>query len=88
MGSTDDGETRIAQPLGIAPLLGVGEGIAYVGKVLMAVGTYQLVVAASVEVEAGLATLGIVGTYERERADADTGDASIEGGPAVEDAGG
>ena len=51
VGCTDDGKACIAQSLGIAPLLGVRQGIAHIGKVLMAIGTHQLVVTLAIEVE-------------------------------------
>ena len=88
MGGTDDGKAGITQALGIAPLLRVGQGVAHVCKVLMAIGTNELVILLAIEVEAGLATLGVICPYELEGADADAGDAAVERLFALLDAGG
>ena len=88
VGGADDGEADVAQPFGVAPLLRVGQRVAYVGEVLMAVSTDQLVVALAVQVEAGLASLSIVGTHKLEGADADAGDAAVKRPLALHDAGG
>ena len=55
MSHADDGKACIAQTLGVTPLLTVWYGIAYIGEVLMTVGTYQLMIALAVEPEAILA---------------------------------
>ena len=39
MGVSDDAQTRVAQFLGVAPMQAVGQGVAYHGKVLVAIGT-------------------------------------------------
>ena len=54
----------------------------------MTVGSYQLVIFLAIEVEAGLASLSIVRADEVERADANAGDATIQAGFTVLDAGG
>ena len=46
---TDNGHAGIAQAFGIAPLLGVRQGIAHIGKVLMAIAAYQLMIGLAIE---------------------------------------
>jgi hypothetical protein len=75
---TDNGKACITQSFGITPLLTIGQGIAYVGEVLMTIGTNELVVLLAIEVETGLATLGVICSYELKGADANVGDAAVE----------
>ena len=51
VGCADDGHAGIFQPHDIAPLLGIGHGIAHVGEVLMTIATHQLVIGLTVEPE-------------------------------------
>ena len=83
---TDDIETTVLQTTGITPMLGVRHGIAHIGKVLMAVGTNQLVVLPAIEIETRLAPLGIVRTDKLETTDTYTGSASVEVELALPDA--
>ena len=80
MGHADDGTPCIAQQTGVAPLLGVGHGIAHVGKVLMAVGTHQLPIWLAIEEEPFLAV-------ELKPTDAHTRHAAVDATAAVLDAG-
>ena len=81
VGRTDNGKACIAQSLGIAPLLRVRQSIAHIGKILMAVGTYQLVIALAIQPKALL-------SLELKRTDSYLGNAAIERLPAILDAGG
>ena len=80
MGRANDGKASILEAFGITPLLTIGQGIADIGEVLMAIGTNKLVVLLSVEVETILA-------FELERTDADAGNAAVERLLAVFNAG-
>ena len=84
----DNGKAGIAQSLGVTPLLAVRQGIAHISEVLMTVSTHQLLVLPAIEVEAGLATLGIVRSDELEGADAYLRDATVQAGFTLLDASG
>ena len=51
VGRADDGHASLLQTHDIAPLLGVGQGIAHVGEVLMTVAAHKLVIGLAVEPE-------------------------------------
>ena len=55
VGSADDGVANILKPLGITPLLTVGQGVPHVGKVLVTVAANELVIGFTVKPEAVIA---------------------------------
>ena len=79
MGRTDDGKARFAQSFGVAPLLTVGYGVAYVGEVLMTVGADELVIFLAIEEES-------FSTPKLEATNAYFGDSTVEGSLSFEDA--
>ena len=85
---TDDGKTSITQTFGVAPLLAIGQRITHISEILMTIGTYQLVILLAIKVEAWLASLSVVYADELKGADTNAGDASIETGLALLNAGG
>ena len=71
MGSTDNGKSSITQALGITPLLTIRQGISHIGKVLMTIGAYQLVILLAIQPKTFL-------TLEFKTADANLGNTTIE----------
>ena len=88
MGCTNNGKPSITQALGIAPLLAIRQGVAYVGEVLMTIGTYQLMILLAIEIEARLTTLGIIRANKFEATNANLRDTTIERLLALLDASG
>ena len=88
VGCTDNGKASITQALGIAPLLTIRQGIAHIGKVLMTIGAYQLMILLAIEVEARLTTLGIIRANKFEATNANLRDTTIERLLALLDASG
>ena len=77
VGGADDGHAGLTQAQGIAPLLGIGKGIAHVGKVLMAIAANELVVGLAVEPEAAVGGFTVASAPELCFADAHAHHAAV-----------